>query len=95
MSRLELELEGVCGVYCGFCPVFNMKCPGCVKEPRSKECALYTCASNKAVRCCFQCSEFPCQTHCKKGIYEKRALDNWKKMTRKQPKSSTHIFGAK
>lgn len=82
LSRLKLELVSVCGIYCGFCPVFKVKCPGCLKDPHSKECAIYICASKKAVRCCFQCTEFPCRTHHEKGIYNKQALDNWKKMMR-------------
>ena len=80
LSGFELELVGICGVYCGFCPVFKVECLGCLKDPRSKGCALYLCASKKKVRCCLQCSEFPCETHYEKGIYQKHALDNWKRM---------------
>ena len=80
MSKLKLELVGVCGIYCGFCPAFSIKCPGCLSDPHSKECSLYSCASKKAVRYCFECGEFPCNTHYEKGIYTKRALDSWKKM---------------
>jgi hypothetical protein len=59
LSRLNIALVGVCGVYCGFCPVSNLECPGCLKDPHSKECALYFCAFKKAVRCVFNAANFP------------------------------------
>ena len=82
LSEPGVGLVGVCGVYCGFCPVFDVECPGCLEDPRSKECALYACASEKPVGCCFQCAEFPCRIHYEEGVYKKEALDSWKKMKR-------------
>jgi len=80
LSESKPEMVGICGVYCGLCPVFDVRCPGCLKDPASKECPLYICALENAVRFCFQCNKFPCQTHYEKGIYKKEALDSWKKM---------------
>jgi len=80
LPEFEQELIAVCGVYCGSCPVFSVKCPGCSRDPRSKECALFSCAAQRGVRRCFQCGEFPCPTHYEKGIYTKQALDSWKRM---------------
>jgi len=35
MSKLEPELVAICGIYCGGCPVFGVKCPGCQQhKPR-------------------------------------------------------------
>ncbi len=57
---------GVCGVCCEICPRrVEGRCPngdaGCV--PRENEfCKIATCAFNKNVRDCFECSEFPCET---------------------------------
>jgi hypothetical protein len=70
LPKSEPDLVAVCGIYCGVCPVFGVKCPGCARDPRSKECALFSCSSSKKVKYCFQCSEFPCRIHYERGIYE-------------------------
>ncbi|UCH31013.1 MAG: DUF3795 domain-containing protein [Candidatus Bathyarchaeota archaeon] len=57
---------GVCGVACEKCPkMVKGICPngerGC--EPRkTKFCNIPSCAFEKGVRLCFECSEFPCET---------------------------------
>ena len=57
---------GVCGIACEICPrqVKNL-CPngdmGCTPK-ENKFCRIATCASDKNVRYCFQCAEFPCET---------------------------------
>ncbi|MGD8506506.1 MAG: DUF3795 domain-containing protein [Candidatus Bathyarchaeota archaeon] len=83
MSDFDLDRVGVCGVYCGFCPVHKEKCPGCREDPQSVECALYSCASKKNVMCCFECNEFPCLIHYEKGVYTEHVQNNWKKMMKK------------
>lgn len=33
MSGFEPDLVRICGIYCGFCPVFKVECLGCLKDP--------------------------------------------------------------
>ncbi|MCU0861686.1 MAG: DUF3795 domain-containing protein [Methanomassiliicoccales archaeon] len=57
---------GVCGIACERCPRMTRgECPngqqGCV--PRANDfCAVCTCASERGVRLCFECPDFPCAT---------------------------------
>ena len=56
---------GVCGIACEVCPkMVKGICPngeaGCV--PRQNEfCKICTCAFNRGVKLCFECSYFPCE----------------------------------
>ena len=56
---------GVCGIACEICPrMVQGKCPngdtGCV--PKENEfCKIASCAYQKNIRYCFECSEFPCE----------------------------------
>lgn len=57
---------GVCGVACEKCPRrVSGKCPngedGCVPK-ENPFCKISTCAHNKGIELCFECSEFPCET---------------------------------
>jgi hypothetical protein len=57
---------GVCGIACQNCPrMVKGQCPngeqGCTPK-ENKMCKIATCAFNKGVRLCFECSEFPCET---------------------------------
>ncbi|MBM4237317.1 MAG: DUF3795 domain-containing protein [Euryarchaeota archaeon] len=57
---------GVCGIACEICPkMVQGKCPnrerGCVPK-ENRFCKIATCAFEKGVRYCFECSEFPCET---------------------------------
>lgn len=56
---------GVCGIACEKCPKMQKKtCPnypdGC-KPKDNKFCKIATCAYQKGVKLCFECSEFPCE----------------------------------
>lgn len=57
---------GVCGIACEICPLMvKGKCPngedGCT--PKMNEfCKVSTCACERGVRYCFECSDFPCET---------------------------------
>ncbi len=55
---------GVCGIACEKCPrMVRGACPNGDKGCRPREnkfCKICTCAHNKGVTMCFECSEFPC-----------------------------------
>lgn len=56
---------GVCGIACEKCPRMTRgACPngeaGCVPR-ENKFCRICTCAFQKGVRLCFECTEFPCE----------------------------------
>ncbi|MGQ9530184.1 MAG: DUF3795 domain-containing protein [Candidatus Bathycorpusculaceae bacterium] len=56
-----------CGLYCGECTAFlNENCGGCrSNKGLSKEyrryCRIYACSSNKEIKTCLECGEFPCK----------------------------------
>ena len=57
---------GVCGVACEKCPKMVLKtCPngeaGCLPK-ENRFCAIASCAFQRGIRLCFECSEFPCET---------------------------------
>jgi hypothetical protein len=56
---------GVCGIACEKCPRMQKgNCPGgnqgCVPRD-NKFCKVATCAHQKGVSLCFECSDFPCE----------------------------------
>jgi len=56
---------GVCGIACEICPrMIKGECPngetGCVPK-ENKFCKIASCAYQKNIRHCFECSEFPCE----------------------------------
>ncbi|NMC59766.1 MAG: DUF3795 domain-containing protein [Candidatus Methanofastidiosa archaeon] len=56
---------GVCGIACEKCPkMMRKECPngdiGCVPK-ENKFCKIATCAYEKKINLCFECSEFPCE----------------------------------
>ena len=80
MSDLLKEYHGrvpPCGIFCGGCPVYvreRKPCPGAQASRRceTKECRFYVCATQKGVRFCHQCNEYPCP-------HFKRFARNWVK----------------
>jgi hypothetical protein len=57
---------GVCGIACEVCPkMIKGICPngekGCVAR-QNQYCQISTCAFNRGVGLCFECSYFPCET---------------------------------
>lgn len=72
---------GACGIACFKCPLLiAAKCLGC--RPNSV-CPLPKCASEKKVRLCFECGEFPCQKNYQAGPIVKELLDYFKKKKKK------------
>jgi len=57
---MDIEI-GRCGIACEVCKNFKNVCLGCDEENQiEKICIIYECTSNKNVKYCFDCSEFPC-----------------------------------
>jgi hypothetical protein len=53
---------------------------------------LFLCATDKDVKCCFECREFPCETHYRKDmVYTRESLDNWKELMAKPREYFTKI----
>jgi len=86
---------GACGIYCELCPLFrDEKCDGCFKRNKwyKPACQLFLCATGKGIKCCFECREFPCQTHYKKDmVYTQESLNNWKELMSKPKEYFTQI----
>jgi len=95
------EQIGACGIYCGFCPVFNLeqnRCFGCEwldkqlkKRGKHEGCVFWECTQNRNLKCCFQCKEFPCKTHYnpKRSVYTRGSLNSWKKLAKTGIPTST------
>ena len=63
MVKLDEKLVGACGLYCGWCPYYvagteEFRCGGCWTR---EECRIRNCASERGLRVCTFCPEFPCQ----------------------------------
>ncbi len=66
------NLAPVCGLFCGDCEFYNIKCKGCgnvkgkpfwTAQVLVKVCPLYDCCINlKKVEHCGECPEIPCKT---------------------------------
>lgn len=51
---------GVCGILCDECSLFQRECGGCMKEMRSHSsytCEVYSCALEKGISSCEECTE--------------------------------------
>jgi hypothetical protein len=75
---------GACGIYCELCPLYRSeRCEGCFKRNQwfKPACQLFSCATSKGMKCCFECKGFPCDMHYKKDmVYDRESLDNWKEL---------------
>lgn len=66
-NERKWDLVAPCGLYCGECTAFlNGKCGGCrSNEGLSKDfrryCRIYHCSSDKNLKICLECEEFPCK----------------------------------
>jgi hypothetical protein len=53
---------GKCGLACGLCKHYNLRCLGCEKENLAKHvCLIFNCAEEKNVKYCLDCEEYPCR----------------------------------
>jgi len=75
---------GACGIYCELCPLYcDEKCEGCFERNQwyKPACPLFLCTTDKSVKCCFECREFPCETHYREDmVYTRESLDDWKEL---------------
>lgn len=74
------ELAGICGLFCGTCPLYPAQCHGCLSDKLAPHCrtcpnGFRDCARAHGVTWCFECGEFPCarledflDTHWENGI---------------------------
>jgi hypothetical protein len=76
--KLDPELMGPCGVYCGYCLTYKYnRCDGCVamsKKATEKGevfCPIYVCSADRGLERCVDCAEYPCGKYDsgKDGIY--------------------------
>lgn len=87
------QLAGICGLFCGTCPMYPRHCHGCLSDKLAPHCrtcpnGFRSCAKQKGVTWCFECAEFPCgrladflDTHWENGIsHHAGAVDNLKRM---------------
>lgn len=56
---------GICGIFCGTCPMYPTQCEGCLSDNVAAPCRVCpnnfrTCASDHGATRCFECAEFPC-----------------------------------
>jgi len=66
-NRNKWKLVAPCGLYCGGCTAFlSGECLGCrsdggLSKEYRKYCKIYQCSSNKNLKTCLECKDFPCK----------------------------------
>ncbi|MEM4576725.1 MAG: hypothetical protein QW701_04600 [Candidatus Nezhaarchaeales archaeon] len=83
MPRISNVLYSYCGIVCSFCKAFvNGDCGGC--DRHTEACEYAKCCLNRSVKCCFECSEFPCRLHVEGFAWSTEELGtlNWKVYSR-------------
>lgn len=84
---------GICGLFCGTCPMYPAHCHGCLSDKLAPHCRVCPngfreCARERGVTWCFECGEFPCarleeflNTHWENGIsHHAGVIENLKRM---------------
>lgn len=87
------QIAGICGLFCGTCPMYPTQCHGCLSDKRAPHCrtcpnGFRECARTHGVTWCYECEEFPCgrleaflDTHWENGIsHHAGVIDNLKRM---------------
>ena len=59
-SVMNYSEAAFCGDFCGKCPNYKAKCPGCVPELH-QNCHFVKCCSEKNIEHCGFCKYFPCE----------------------------------
>lgn len=59
------QTAGICGLFCGVCPIYPAQCHGCHSDTLAAHCQVCppgfrACAREHGVTWCFECAEFPC-----------------------------------
>jgi len=66
-NRNKWNLVAPCGLYCGECTAFlSEECLGCrsdlgLSKEYRKYCKIYQCSSDKNLKTCLECKDFPCK----------------------------------
>jgi len=66
-DKNEWNFVAPCGLYCEECTAFlNSECGGCrsnngLSEKYNKYCKIYQCSSDKNLKICVECKDFPCK----------------------------------
>ena len=93
MSKYSADMAGICGLFCGTCPLFSEECDGCLSGRVAEQCVdcrhgFRTCANEKGVTRCYECGDFPCgrleefkYAHVENGIvHHENVIDDLRKM---------------
>lgn len=78
--KLTEETAGICGLFCGTCPMFPEYCGGCKSDrvhPYCNPCrhGFTDCAREHDVTRCWECSAFPCD---RLQAFSKEHIENGK-----------------
>jgi hypothetical protein len=61
------ELVAYCGLYCGACKSYlKGKCRGCHENSKATWCKVRSCCTEKQIKSCAECTEFPDSCACNK-----------------------------
>lgn len=63
-NKINEQLLGKCGFYCGACPTYiKGGCSGCEEEHIiTGNCFTHDCVKEKKLNFCGECEKFPCET---------------------------------
>ncbi|MDO8989999.1 MAG: DUF3795 domain-containing protein [Sideroxyarcus sp.] len=65
--KANAELVAYCGLYCGACKSYlGGKCLGCHENASATWCKVRSCCTEKQIKSCAECVEFPDPKACKK-----------------------------
>ena len=75
----KIEIESRCGICCSTCDFNkNGKCKGCTNITKpfwADSCPVKSCCEGKKLKCCGECSQFPCNL-LKSFAYDEKQGDN-------------------
>lgn len=87
------QSAGICGLFCGTCPMFPEECHGCLSDKLAPHCracpnGFRQCVKAHGVTRCFECGDFPCErlhafldTHWENGIsHHAGVIENLERM---------------
>lgn len=87
------QTAGICGLFCGECPMYPEQCHGCLSDKLAPHCTpcpngFKECVKTHGVTRCYECAAFPCQrllsfldTHWENGIsHHGRIIDSLTRM---------------
>lgn len=65
MHTPDFCTAGICGLFCGTCPMYPHECHGCLSDKLASHCrtcanGFRACVKEHGVTRCFECAAFPC-----------------------------------